>query len=125
MPDEIKKILVIEDEEPIHAALGSVLSPDTYELKTATDGETGIQFAEADHPDLIILDIMLPGIDGVEVLRRIRMQDWGKDMKIIVLTNISDKGDEDLCKSLGVSEYYIKSNISLDEIAGKIKEQVM
>ncbi|MBN1162449.1 response regulator [Patescibacteria group bacterium] len=114
-------VLIIEDEEPVHRALASILMPDVYTLVTATEGETGLDLALTKHPDLILLDIMLPGIDGIEVLRRLRRDEWGSKAKVVILTNLSDSYSEKEAKSLGVDEYLIKSNVSLEDLVKKIE----
>ncbi len=96
-----------------------------YDVHTAMDGEDGLKKALVDHPDLILLDIRMPKMDGMTVLKHLRADVWGKDAKIIILTNL-DATDQIL---QGVVEdhpsyYMIKSNIKPEEVLEHIKEIV-
>lgn len=89
-------------------------------MSKALTGEDGLKIALFTHPDMILLDIVLPGMDGVEVLRKLRADPWGKDAKVIIITNLSDTIKEQQARGIGVLDYLIKSNLSLKMLADTI-----
>jgi DNA-binding NtrC family response regulator len=84
----MSKLLIIGDEEPIRRALGRTLKSDGYEVLTAEDGKTGIELFTQDPPPIILTDIKMPGIDGIEVLKRIKAID--NEVEVIVITGYGD-----------------------------------
>jgi CheY-like chemotaxis protein len=84
------KILCVDDDPLILQMLGDVLRLRGYNVLTATDGEAGLDAAMLEHPDLILLDVMMPGIDGFEVCRLLKANDTLKDIPIVILTAMSD-----------------------------------
>jgi DNA-binding response OmpR family regulator len=120
----MKKILIVEDEASLVKALFDVIKKEGYEVETAENGQTGLVLALKSHPDLILLDIIMPVMDGMTMLRKLRQDAWGKDAKVILLTNLS--GVEKMTESSaeGVHDYLIKSDWSLDDIIKKIKTKL-
>jgi DNA-binding response OmpR family regulator len=120
----MKKILIVEDEASLVKALFDVIKKEGYEVETAENGQTGLVLALKSHPDLILLDIIMPVMDGMTMLRKLRQDAWGKDAKVILLTNLS--GVEKMTESSaeGVNDYLIKSDWSLDDIIKKIKTKL-
>lgn len=107
MPKE--KILIIEDEAPIREVLEMVLKANGFSnIKTASDGESGLKLAFAHKPDAILLDLMLPNIDGLEVCRKIRENPQTNGIPIIMLTAKSGEGDIVLGLELGADDYITK-----------------
>jgi CheY-like chemotaxis protein len=115
-----KKILIIEDEQPIAHAIDNFLKMDGHDTYLATSGTQGLDLAEKHNPDLILLDIILPEMDGITLLRRIREEDWGKKIPVLVISNLSYKPIEEDAKKLDVYEYLVKSNVSIQSLAEKI-----
>ena len=116
-----KKILVIEDEPAFQKLIGDQLVADNYEVLTADDGQKGLDEAKAKHPDLILLDLKLPVMEGLTVLENLRKDEWGKTAKVIVLTNLEP--DKDILEKVLVFKpelYLVKSNIKLSELREKI-----
>lgn len=111
------RILIIEDDEAILAFLKRGLSFDGYEVETAEDGQKGLALARANMPDLVILDIMLPGIDGIEVCRRLRAA--GK-VPILMLTAKDSVSDRVLGLDAGADDYLVKP-FNLDELLARIR----
>lgn len=111
------KILVIDDEESIINLVSAYLRKEGYEVYTAEDGPSGLKAARAHKPDLIILDIMLPGIDGIELLRRIRRD---SDVYVIMLTAKSEEVDRVVGLSVGADDYVIKP-FSPRELVARVK----
>lgn len=101
----MKKILIIEDEEPLAEALRYTLGRENYLAVVALDGRLGLEAFHSESPDLIILDLMLPGVDGLEVCRRVRAE---SDVPILMLTAKDSDVDEVLGLELGADDYVTK-----------------
>lgn len=105
-----KKIAVVEDEPSICEMYRMKLSANGYEVKTAHDGKEGLELAESFKPDLILLDLMMPVMTGGEMLAKLRETDWGADVRVIILTNISrDEAPKGL-QFLHVDRYIVKAH---------------
>jgi two-component system alkaline phosphatase synthesis response regulator PhoP len=111
------KILVIDDEPNIVNLVTAYLKPEGYEVYTAEDGLKGLKAARAFKPDLIILDVMLPGMDGIEVLTRLRRE---SDVYVILLTAKTEETDRVIGLSVGADDYVIKP-FSPRELTARIK----
>lgn len=118
-----KTILIIEDELPMLKALADKFSLEGFEILEAKDGAEGLKSALTKKPDLIILDIFMPVMDGKEMLAELRTDDWGKNVPVIILTNLNpdDKTLNELMKN-GPSYYFIKSKWKLEELVSKVKK---
>ena len=114
------KILVIDDEESIIKLVTSYLRPEGYEIYTAEDGQSGLQAFRAFNPDLIVLDIMLPGMDGIELLNRIRRE---SDTYVILLTAKSEETDKIVGLTIGADDYVTKP-FSPRELVARIKAAI-
>ncbi len=111
------KILVIDDEPSIINLVSAYLKPEGYEVYTASDGNAGLKAARAFKPDLIILDLMLPGIDGIELLTRLRRE---SDVYVIMLTARTDETDKIVGLSVGADDYVTKP-FSPRELVARVK----
>ena len=120
-----KSVLIIEDERTVAAALETKLRSEGFETMIAPDGETAIETALRERPDLILLDLLLPKLDGFSVLERLREDDWGRAVPVIVLTNLSDASTE--VRSLAtpnVKGFMVKSDWSLTDVVKRIKDKL-
>jgi len=115
-----KKILVVEDEATLQKALNDVLAQEGYEVLNALDGVTGLDLAKKENPDLILLDIILPKMDGFDVLRGLKEEDY--KIPVIVLTNLSDIKDIQKALDLGATTYLVKADFHLEDVLKKVKE---
>lgn len=111
------KILVIDDESSITNLVSAYLKPEGYEVFTAADGNAGLKAARAFKPDLIILDLMLPGMDGIELLSRLRRE---SDVYVIMLTARTDETDKIVGLSVGADDYVTKP-FSPRELVARVK----
>lgn len=118
----MKKILFIEDATALQKTFGDILRKGSYEVTSALDGEEGLKLAKTEKPDLILLDLILPKVDGFEVLRRLKEDPKTKKIPIIVLTNLEDIEDINKALELGVTTYLVKASYSPNEVLEKIKE---
>ncbi len=116
-----KKILVVEDEPELVKALEVRLKTQNYEVVTALDGEEGLRKAREENPDLIILDIMLPKMDGYKVSRMLKFDESYKHIPIIMLTAKAEQEDKVLGEETGADEYMTKP-FEWEHLAKKIKE---
>lgn len=117
-----KKILIVEDEEILRSLLSDKLREEGFEVIEAIDGETGLEKIKKEKPDLVLLDLVLPGIDGYEVLRRAKEDSETAKVPIMVLSNLGQQEEIKKALDLGARSYLIKSNFSLEEISQKINE---
>lgn len=106
MPEET--ILIVEDSELNQRLLEAVLSPHGYRLLLAKDGETGVALARAEKPDLILMDILLPGIDGYEAIRQLRAEPQTRDIIIVALTASAQPDERDQARVAGCDGHIVK-----------------
>ncbi len=111
------RILIIEDDEGILTFLRRSLAYEGYEVDVATDGRSGLDVARDNPPDLVVLDLMLPGIDGLEVCRRLRA---GGDVPILILTAKDGVTDRVVGLDMGADDYMVKP-FDLDEVLARIR----
>ena len=117
-----KKILLIEDEAMLLEMYTLKFSEGGFKVIQAKDGESGLELAKKEKPTLILLDIIMPKLDGFAVLKRLKENEITKDIPIILLTNLGQ--DEDIKKglALGAVDYFIKANHTPTQIVEKVKE---
>jgi len=118
----MKKILFIEDGVALQKTLGDVLRKENYEVISALNGEIGLRMALSQKPDLVLLDLILPKMDGFEVLKKLREDPETKEIPIIVLTNLQRMEDVDKALELGATAYLIKTQYKLKEVIEKVKK---
>ena len=118
----MKKILFVEDEQAIQKTFGEFLTASGYQVISALDGELGLSLAKKEKPDLILLDIILPKLHGLEVLNSLKKDNETKDIPVIILTNIEEAGDVEKAIELGATAYLVKTSYKLDELLLKVKE---
>ncbi len=119
-----KTILVVEDEISLREAIADVLHRNNFLFLEAKNGEEGVEIALTKHPDLILLDLLMPVMDGMTALKKIRADVWGKKVPVIVLTNLSPNKEqivEDVVTHKPM-EYLVKSDWKLHDVVDKIKE---
>lgn len=117
----MKKILFIEDEAALQEAFGSFLTQAGYKVINALDGEIGARLAKTEKPDLILLDIILPKMNGFEVLKELGSDDSTKNIPVIILTNMENVDDINRAIELGAKTYLVKTEYELEEVIDKIK----
>ena len=117
------KILIVEDEETQRIALFENLAKEGFSPFAVKNGVDGLTIALREHPDLILLDIRMPKMDGMTMMHKLREDAWGKKVPIIILTNYDPNEAQISQMYIDLpSSYLIKSNSSLEKIVGKIKE---
>lgn len=124
MANKNKIILVAEDEEPLRRVLKDILSFEGYQVIEAVNGEEGLDMVLKEHPDLVLLDIVMPKMDGLTMLKKLRTDEWGKSAPVMILTNLSDN-DEVIktAESEGIP-YFVKTDIKINDVIEKIKKKL-
>lgn len=119
-----KKILSIEDDSFLLALLSGKLAEAGYAVITAATGLEGLAKARSEHPDIILLDVMLPDIKGFEVLEKLKADSETQAIPVILLSNLGGRDEIEQGKQLGAASYLIKANIVPDELAQIIETEV-
>ncbi len=118
MPDA-RKILVVEDEAPIAKLLSTKLGLTGYEVKTAGDGQIALDLMSGEKFDLVLLDLMMPNVDGFQVLAELKKRNDATP--VIVATNLNQPNDISRVMELGCTNYYVKADTSLDQIVENVR----
>jgi len=116
-----KKILIIEDDKFLRELITQKLIKEGYDIIEAVDGEKGIKSVKKEKPDLILLDLILPGIDGFEVLAKIKENPVLSQIPVIILSNLGQKDDIERGLKIGAVDYLIKAHFTPGEIIEKVK----
>lgn len=120
----MKKILIVEDEIDLREALSDKLGREGFDPRGATNGKEGLELALKEHPDLILLDIVMPVMDGMTMFSELRKDEWGKNVPVILLTNLSAT-EEKIIKAMvenKPSYYLVKSDWKIGDVVKKINE---
>lgn len=115
-----KKILIVEDDQFLRELMSRKLGAQGYQVLEASDGEEGVKMAKSEKPDLVLLDLILPGIDGFEALSRIRQAAETAQTPVIILSNLGQREDIEKGMKLGATDYLIKAHFTPGEIVAKI-----
>jgi len=118
---EDKKVLIVEDDEFLLQMYSTKLELEGFKVVEAMNGLQGLKAAQKESPDLILLDLNLPEMNGFEVLSQLKRDEATKNIKVLVLTNYSQKEDIDRCLELGADDYLIKAHFVPSEVIAKIK----
>jgi len=117
----MSKILLIEDDKFLRELIIQKLGKEGYDVIEAPEGETGLLKIKEDKPDLVLLDLILPGIDGFEVLSRMKKDTDTKSVPVIILSNLGQKDDVKKGMDLGADDYLVKAHFTPGEIVEKIR----
>lgn len=123
---EGKRILIIEDDQSLQKALTAACDSEGVTCLHAYDGEEGLTTATKEKPDLIVLDLLMPKKDGMTMLRELRSDDWGRDARVLVLTNLpADSGERVKAAVETYPELYlVKSEWAIGDIIHKMREML-
>lgn len=116
-----KKLLLVEDDKFLRDLIAKKLKTEGFEVIEALDGESGLVQAKEASPDLILLDLILPGIDGFDVLAKIKSDPVTAKIPVIVLSNLSQQEEVERVLNLGAADFLIKAHLTPSEIIAKIK----
>ena len=115
-----KRILLVEDDRFLRRACEASLRQRGFTVIAAADGEEGLRQARAEHPDLILLDLLMPKLAGVEVLRVLKADPATKSIPVLILSNSSREQDVAEVSSLGAVDYWVKADLSLKELGDRV-----
>src|SRR5512133_373987 len=117
------KVLLVEDDPLIVRLYGRKLIKDGFYFTSAGNGEEGLAALKKNRPDIVLLDIMMPKMNGIEALTRIKADPQYKDLPVVVMTNLGDRvEDAEGCKQLGAEDYWVKVNVPLNDITTRINK---
>jgi DNA-binding response OmpR family regulator len=119
-----KQVLIVEDESDIREAMAEAVADAGFSVRSATNGQEGLAAALETHPDLILLDLRMPIMTGLEMLYALRADSWGKTAKVIVMTAMDDAANIAKAHEAGLSDYLIKTHTSLDELVKIVREGI-
>lgn len=114
--------MIVEDDDFLLQMYVTKLELEGFKVFEGTTGVQGLKLAQKEKPDLILLDLNLPELSGFEVLSQLKREDATKDIKVLILTNYSQKENIDKCLALGANDYLIKAHFVPSEVIKKIKE---
>ena len=115
------KIAIIEDDPVISQMYRMKFEADGFEVQSADNGEDGVRLVETFTPDLILLDMQMPHMNGDEALRHIRKSHWGKEIPVIVLTNLGEEEAPKDLRSLGIHSYIVKADLTPRQVVERVK----
>ena len=121
MDQKKTKVMVVEDEEILLTALSEELKQEGFEVVGAKDGVEGVEKAASEKPDLILLDLVMPRLDGIGALKQMKDNPETKEIPVVILTNLSDYDKVSDALSLGAMDYLVKANYRLEELVNNIK----
>ena len=116
------KILVVEDETFLVKIYTVKLKKEGFDVSIATDGEAAVKMAAELKPELILLDLILPKMNGFEALEKMRANPINRDTPVIVLSNLGQEEDIKRAESLGATDYLVKANFSIQDVITKVRE---
>jgi DNA-binding response OmpR family regulator len=118
------KIAIIEDDPAISQMYRFKFEAEGYEVETAGNGKLGLGLAQKMKPDIILLDLMMPEMNGDEMLEKMRATSWGKDIKVVVLTNKGEQEIPDKVRQLNVMAVILKADMTPRQVAELVKKQL-
>lgn len=118
------KIAIIEDDLAISQMYRIKFEAEGMTVETAENGKLGLELAENMKPDIILLDLMMPEMNGDEMLKKLRATDWGKNIKVVILTNMGEQEVPQDVKELGVTSVILKADMTPRQVAENIKQQL-
>jgi len=116
------KIAIIEDDQAIAQMYRLKFDAEGYDVQIAENGRIGLELAETMRPDIILLDIMMPEMTGDVMLAKLRNSSFGKDVKVIILTNMGEQEAPPSLKKLGVSDFIVKAEMTPRQVAELVKQ---
>lgn len=119
-----KKVLIIDDEAQERAALTRKIEQAGFKTIEAKDGIEGLESALKNHPDLVLLDIVLPKLNGIEMAKQLRQDVWGKSVPIIILSNLSDQEETAEALEQDVLDFLVKSDSRLEDVIELIERKI-
>lgn len=124
MTSTAHSLLIVEDDTPLRKALIDKFTREGFHVESAENGELGLSAVQTTQPDCILLDIRMPKMNGLDMLKSLRMLPNGKEVPVILLTNVNEVEQVSEALVLGVQDYLVKSSWRLDDVVQKVKEKL-
>lgn len=118
------KVAIVEDDQVIAQMYRIKFESEGYDVENAENGKLGLEMIEKTKPDIILLDLMMPEMNGDEMLKALRATDWGKDIKVIILTNVGEQEIPPDVKELGVSAVILKADMTPRQVTDLVKQKL-
>jgi len=116
------KIAIIEDDPVINQMYRMKFEADGFDVQMADNGERGLDLVQSFSPDIILLDLSMPHMGGEEALRLMRGKEWGKDIPVIILTNLGEEEAPKSLRELRIHSYIVKANLTPSQVVSRVKE---
>ncbi len=117
-------ILLVEDDKFVSKAYSFFLKKEGYNVLYAADGEEGLKILKGSKPDLILLDLIMPGMNGFEMLKALKSKKVTREIPVIIVSNLGQESDIQECKRLGAADYLIKADLYMKDVLVKIKTHI-
>jgi DNA-binding response OmpR family regulator len=121
---KLPTILIIEDDPILSKMYTEKFTTEGFNVITALDGESGLDMAVSNKIDIILLDVMLPRVSGIDLLKKLRDHETGKNTLVVVLTNLADPEEKKRALDLGVKDYLVKAMQNPAQVVDKVKERI-
>ncbi len=118
------KVAIIEDDLAIAQMYRLKFEAEGFDVRIAENGKLGLALCEDMKPDIVLLDLMMPEMNGDEMLQKMRSTEWGKHIKVIILTNVGEQEAPEALKQLSVSAFIVKADMTPRQVADLVKEQL-
>lgn len=118
------KVAIIEDDQAISQMYRIKFEAEGFEVETAENGRLGLELIEKMRPDIILLDLMMPEMTGDEMLQALRATDWGKDITVIILTNMGEQEAPPIVRQLNVKRFIVKAEMTPRQVAEMVKAEL-
>ena len=118
------KVAIIEDDQAISQMYRIKFESEGYQVETAENGKLGLELAENMKPDIILLDLMMPEMNGDEMLTKLRATSWGKNIKVIILTNMGEQEAPESLKQQNVRRFIVKAEMTPRQVAEMVKQEL-
>lgn len=116
------KIAIIEDDPVINQMYRMKFEADGFEVQIADNGKRGVEMVEGFLPDIILMDLQMPHMNGEEALDNIRSQEWGKDIPVIILTNLGEEEAPKSLRKMNIHSYIVKADLTPRQVVGRVKD---
>lgn len=118
------KVAIVEDDLAIAQMYRLKFEAEGYKVDIATNGKLGLKLCEDMKPDIVLLDLMMPEMNGDEMLEKMRKTEWGEKPEVIILTNVSEQEAPDKLSELGVTDYVVKAEMTPSQVAELVKQKL-
>ncbi|HEV2381879.1 MAG TPA: response regulator [Terriglobia bacterium] len=123
MENHTRRILLAEDDRFLRKAAGAMLRRQGFTVLTAEDGEEALRVARAETPDLILLDLIMPKMQGFEVLKALKSDPQTSPIPVVILSNLGQESDSKAAREMGALDYWVKANLALEELVRRVEEK--